>query len=169
MPRTPRRKTDTSDTENAPDRRGYPGVLAPDAGIAGIAAFTRAGFSDPGLVLNWTDIAGPDTAKLCIPLKLKDDVLTLKAEPAAAVFLQYETRQLTDRINTYLGRQIVRRLKFVQAPLMHREPPPPKRPEIPENVRPDDPVQAYQGPQTVRETLMALARARYTRPIMRRY
>lgn len=167
MPRKDSKNTET--TSDAPKRRGWVAPLAPDAGIAGVAAFSRAGFSDPRLVLNWPDIAGRDVARLCMPLKLKSGVLSLKAEPASAVFLQYETRTLVERINTYLGRPVVSRLKFIQSPLARREAPPPPRPKIPDEVRPDDPVLGYCGPERLKETLLALARARYTRTIIKRY
>lgn len=143
-------------------RRGRPAAVAPDATSAGHAAFDRAGFADARLVLDWTAIAGADIARLCVPRKLSDGVLTLKAEPGAAVFLRYETHRLVERINTYLGRDAVSRLKFVQAPLQHPAAPPPRR-QMPETLAEDDPAQKFAGPEALRDAVMALARARRSR------
>ena len=157
----------TGSKENEqPQRRGWVSALAPHATVAAQTAFTRAGFSDPTLVLRWEEIAGPETARLARPIRLSEGpnggVLTLKAEPGAALFLQHETRPLCERINGYLGRQAVTRLRFVQGPLVARPAPPVRRaPAGP--VSPADPVQKYYGPEGLREALRSLARARRSR------
>jgi hypothetical protein len=148
------------------DRRGRPETVATDAAGAGAAAFARAGFSDPRLVLNWAEIAGEKIAAISLPLRLSGGVLTLKAEPSAAFFLQYETRTLAGRINTYLGRPLVKRLKFVQGTLTPRPPLPPCRKAAGE-VTANDPVRRYRGPQALHEALVNLARTRHGRAIMR--
>ncbi|MGA7675496.1 MAG: DciA family protein [Rhizomicrobium sp.] len=149
--------------DEQPQRRNWVSALAPGAAVAAQAAFTRAGFSDPTLVLRWEEIAGPETARLARPIRLSEGpnggVLTLKAEPGAALFLQHETRPLCERINGYLGRQAVSRLRFVQGPLAARPAPPARRPP-PGSISPSDPVQKYQGPEGLRAALLDLARAR---------
>jgi hypothetical protein len=143
-------------------RRWYAGVGG-DANIVGRAAFARAGFADPTLVLRWTQIAGAQTARLARPVKLSDTgVLTLKAEPAAALFLQHESRVLAARINAYLGRVAVTKLRFVQGPLTTPPPLPPKRPAA---VEPPaaDPARRWHGPPGLGEALLNLARRRHTR------
>ena len=40
--------------------------------LAGRAAFARAGFSDPTLVLRWAEIAGPEIARIARPLKFSE-------------------------------------------------------------------------------------------------
>ncbi len=151
------------DRDEPPQRRNWVAPLAPDAAVAAQSAFLRAGFTDPTLVVHWTEIAGPETARLARPLRLSQGahggVLTLLAEPGAAVFLQHETRTLCERINTFLGRPAVARLKFVQGALTQRPEPPPRR-KVPEALSPSDPAQCYQGPDGVREALWRLARAR---------
>lgn len=154
------------DGDPASERRNRPGALAGDAAGVADAAFRRNGFTDPALVLHWKAIAGPDIARLCRPLKLSEGaqggVLTLLAEPAAAVFLQHESRILCAAINTYLGRPAVARLKFVPGVLSRRSPPPAGlKPAT--ALAPDDPVQAYRGPESLREALQRLARARHSR------
>jgi len=124
---------------------------------------TRAGFSDPTLVLRWEEIAGAETARLAQPLKLGEGpqggVLTLLAEPGAAVFLQHESRPLCERINAYLGRQAVTRLKFVTAPLAAR-PRPASHARAALTLPEADPAQAYTGPERLKEALLRLAKAR---------
>ena len=59
----------SKDNEQA-RRRGWVSALAPDAAVTAQTAFSRAGFSDPTLVLRWDEIVGPETARLARPLRL---------------------------------------------------------------------------------------------------
>jgi hypothetical protein len=144
-------------------RRNWAGAVGPDAAANANQAFARAGFRDPTLLLRWEEIAGPDVACLARPIKLSESasggVLTLKAEPGAALFLQHETRALCGRINDYLGRNAVARLRFVQAPLLPRQPKPAPR-KAAGALPPDDPATGFTGPEKVRESLLRLARMR---------
>lgn len=155
--------------EGQPLRRNWVSALAPDAAAAAQAAFARAGFLDPSLVLHWDEIAGAETARLARPLRLSEGpyggVLTLVAEPGAAVFLQHDSRALCDRINAFLGRPMIARLKFVQGNLTPRPEAPPPRPP-PEPLPDADPARDYSGPEGLREALLRLARARRSRTIM---
>ena len=159
----------TADDGQSPARRNWVSPLARDASAVGAAAFARAGFADPALVLRWEEIAGPETARLACPIHLSQGrlgaVLTLKAEPGAALFLQHESRALCERINAFLGRQAVTRLKFVQGALAPRPALPVRSPQ-PEPVPPSDPSGKYQGPEGLREALRKLARARRSRTNM---
>ncbi len=159
----------TAKDEQQPQRRNWISPLAPDATAVAHAAFARAGFTDPTLVLRWAEIAGPETARLAMPLRFSEGphggVLTLVAEPAAAVFLQHETRPLCERINAYLGRPAIARLRFVPGKVEPRPAPPSRRPPS-GPVPAADPAQKYQGPQGLRDALLNLARARRTRPNM---
>ena len=152
-----------------PQRRNWVLPLAPAATAAAQAAFARAGFPDPTLVLRWEEIAGPETARLARPIRFSQGpnggVLTRKAEPGAALFLQHETRPLCERINAYLGRPAVSRLRFVQGPLTRR-PVSHLRKAAPGVIPPADPVQKYHGPEGLGEALRNLARMRRSRPNM---
>lgn len=149
--------------EAPPPRRNRSEAVMRSAGFVGGAALARAGFSDPTLVLRWDEIAGPELARIARPLKWSEGAsggtLTLKAEPGAALFLQHETRALCERINTYLGRNAVSKLRFVQGPLppktIHR--PAPKRAVA---VPPNDPALSYKGRDSLKDALVNLARAR---------
>jgi len=151
VPTTRRNRTDPVSSSAAP--------LARDA-------FARAGFRDPTLVLHWTEIAGAEVARLCCPLKLSEGptggVLTLKAEPGAAVFLQHESQSLCQRINGYLGSAVIARLRFVQGPLAPR-PRSELRSRPAGEIKPHDPALAYKGPEKLSEVLLKLARRRATR------
>jgi hypothetical protein len=144
-----------------PHRRGWAKPVAGDATSAGRAAFSRAGFNDPTLVLRWTEIAGPEIARIARPLKFSEanGVLTLMAEPGAALFLGHDSRALAARINGYLGRNAVARIKFVQG--MLAAPPAPARPPKPSATPdPQDPVYRYRGPENLKLALQSLARWR---------
>jgi hypothetical protein len=130
-----------------------------------MAAFVRAGFRDPTLVLRWSEIAGPQVAGLAQPFRFSEGadggVLTLKAVPGAAVFLGHETRALCERINSYLGRPAVARLKFVQAALAARPGAPAIQPATSVHALPaGDPAQRYAGPEGLGQALLNLARSR---------
>ena len=149
--------------EAPPARRNWAAPVSRDAGAVANAALARAGFSDPTLILRWEEIAGAEVAALARPLKLTEGpqggVLTLKAEPGAAVSLQHETRALCQRINAFLGRPAIDRLRFVQGAITPR----PKRRKvrpIETSVPADDPAVRYQGRDAVKEALLRLAKAR---------
>lgn len=160
--RTTQQPQTNADAE--PVRRGRIDAVSSDSMSVGMAGFVRAGFSNPALVLRWRDIVGPEIARVTLPVKLSGGVLTLKAEPGAAVFLQYETRTLAARINDFLGKTAVTKLKFVQAPLAP-EPSQPLRRRYADHVSPDDPVARYGGTDDLRDALIRLARARRGRNV----
>jgi len=148
--------------ETQPSRRGRAAAVGGDAGGVAASAFSRMGFSDPALVLRWREIAGPDVARLCQPMRFSEGAgggtLTLKALPGAALFLGHETRALTARINQYLGRPAVARLKFVQGAFTPRRPAPVLRRPAAELAH--APTPAWRGPETLKTALLALARWR---------
>ena len=130
--------------------------------------FSRAGFSDPTLVLHWREIAGEETARIACPIRFADSaqggILTLKAEPGAALFLQHESPALINRVNAFLGRPAVAKLRFVQGPLSRPPTRPAKRASQQAHVSEADPAVGFKGQETVREALLKLARARRREP-----
>lgn len=148
-----------------PARRARAAPVGSDASHVGRAAFDRAGFPDPTLVLRWREIAGADVARIAQPLRLSrgagGGVLTLRADPAAALFLQHESRALCARINAYLGKHEIERLKFVPAEIA--APPDPPRRSYPQDPLPEDPVRGAAVPDRLKNALFALARARRAR------
>ena len=166
MARTPSQKQSGKDADEAAPRRGRAAAVARDAGAVGGTAFARAGFSDPSLVLHWREIAGPEIARIARPLKFSESasggVLTLLAEPGAALFLGHDSRALAERINAYLGRAAVTRVKFVQGALTPLSAPP-RLPRPAPAAKTDDPVHKYQGPEGLKNALQSLARWRAPR------
>ncbi|HEY4274379.1 MAG TPA: DUF721 domain-containing protein [Rhizomicrobium sp.] len=163
MARTPPPKQSDKTPAAAPVRRGRANMVGSDIRIAGGAAFARAGFTDPTLILRWAEIAGPEIARIARPLKFTEGAsggtLTLLAEPAAALFLGHDARTLCARINGYLGRDVVARVKFVQGALTVPKPAP--RPAAPgAAAAPNDPVHNYNGPEALKNALQSLARWR---------
>ena len=148
--------------DGPPPRRSRADAVGRDASIAARAAFIRAGFSDPTLVLRWNEIAGAETARIARPIKLSEGpsggVLTLRAEPAAALFLQHESRALCGRINAFLGRTAVSKLRIVQGSLTMPAMPPslPKAAEPPST----DPARTWHGPDRLGSALLKLASRR---------
>ena len=158
-----------SDKPSPPEPPRRNRAEAVDRGLGAIAAtaFERAGFRDPTLILRWAEIVGPEVARYTRPMKLSEGpsggVLTLKSEPGASVFLQHESRTLCERINTYLGRTAIARLRFVQGEIAVRAvpaPPPRAAAEAPAS----DPARGFQGPERLRDALVNLARVR-RRPV----
>ena len=157
MARTPEK------AQEAPQRHGRATPVGGDASMAGAAAFARAGFRDPSLVLRWNEIAGPEVARLAQPFKFTDSpsggILTLRTAPGAALFLGHEKRALCERINAYLGRPAVQQLKFSQGALLPKKPrQPPLKPAGP--LPPADPSRRYHGPEGLAKALQALAKRR---------
>jgi hypothetical protein len=150
--------------EEAP-RRNWAASIGRDAAGASAAAFVRAGFTDPALVLHWPDIAGAEVARIARPVRYcaRDGVLTLLAEPAAALFLGHESRALASRINAYLGRPAICRIKFSQGRLT-LPPAPPVPPRPAKSLKSSDPANAYKGPEAVKAALQSLARWRRAGP-----
>jgi hypothetical protein len=146
--------------EEAP-RRNWAASIARDAGSVGRAAFARAGFNDPAVVLHWLEIAGADVARIARPVRFssRDGILTLLAEPGAALFLGYESRALAARINAYLGADVVRKVKFVQGRLF-QAPPPTVSPRLAKSLNSSDPANSYRGPADLKAALQSLARWR---------
>ena len=110
-------KPNASQEVLASARRGRVTAAGDHALCHTAAALARAGFTDANLVLRWAEIAGTDVARIARPVKLQAGqtgaVLTLACDPGAIVFLQHETRGLIERLNRYLGRGHIARLKLV--------------------------------------------------------
>jgi hypothetical protein len=148
-----------------PQRRKGAAAIGSDAAQLARAAFERAGFAEPGLVLRWKEIVGADVARIAHPVRLAESasggVLTLRADPAASVFLQHESRTLCGRINDYLGRDAVRRLRFVPGEITP-QPQERRSPRVTSEAATDDPVRRFAGAEKLKPALLSLARTRRT-------
>lgn len=115
MRRTNKRSEPAANSGTA--RRGRAGPAGQDVLNHATAALQRAGFPDATLVLRWREIVGDDIARIAEPLKLTEGpegaVLSLRCDPGAAVFLQHQTRDLMERLATYLGPSRIARVRLV--------------------------------------------------------
>ena len=157
-----RKQPETGAEPNAQARRNRAVAVGLDVARLGSAGFERAGFADPTLVLRWNEIVGPEIARFAQPLRMTEGpsggVLTLKADPAASVFLQHESRALCSRINSYLGSPAVQRLRFVAGNMTPRLLK--SHGAAKSDSAPDDPACRFAGQERLRRALLALARAR---------
>lgn len=151
------------EAEVPPPRRNWPDAVGRDTSGIGKGVFAKAGFRDPVLVLRWNEIAGAEVARIAQPVRLAEGpsggVLTLKAEPGAALFLQHEGRILCERINRFLGVPAVAKLKIVQGPLGQRPAPGPRRRRA-GHLSANDPALGCRFPQALRDAVLRLAAAR---------
>ena len=131
MPIETMRNRNNKPAQEAPEnhpRRGRARPVGEDALGQAASVLGRSGFADPALVLRWADIAGPEVARVAAPLRMQEGpdgaTLILASEPAAAVFLQHETRALIDRLNGFFGRKRISRLRFLPAKIEAAAEPP---------------------------------------------
>jgi hypothetical protein len=76
------------------------------------------------LKAEWEAIIGPDWAVVTWPTALaRNGVLKLRAASAVALELQHRAPLLIERINLFLGRQVITRLALMQGPLPLAPPP----------------------------------------------
>lgn len=117
-----------------------------------LPAVTRPAFKTHGpaaaqLLADWAAIVGPGFAATTTPRRFAAGTLTLGCAGPAALELQHLSAQLMERINTYLGRALVQRLRFVQ----DTRPPPapprprPRRPPVAVDGLPDGPLRDALG------------------------
>jgi hypothetical protein len=98
-----------------------PGVLRP--------AYKRRSPAASQLMLDWEAIVGPSLAASTAPRKLFSGTLVIVCSGPVAMELQHLSDVVIARINGYLGRIAVTRLRFIQdispAPFPSRPPPRP--------------------------------------------
>jgi len=106
-------------------------------------AYAKQGFAARELVTRWAEIAGPDIAKYCEPLKMQwprpvegqpqePATLVLRVEGPMALEIQHTSDVILQRVNRFFGWSAVGRLALRQAPLTRHKrfaPPPPLDPK----------------------------------------
>ncbi len=104
-------------------------------------ALAAQGFAGSEILLRWNDIAGPDLAARCEPVKLawprgkaegrdrEPATLHVQVESAFALDLQMQSAVIVERINRYFGWRCVGAIKPKQGPPVRRKPQP-RKPEI---------------------------------------
>lgn len=112
--------TDTPKARNLTRRmRGFEaagGLLRDNIRKAG----ESRGFAVTQLLTHWPEIAGPDLAPLCRPVKVSyaqhgfGATLTLLAQGAAAPLVQMQLERLRDKVNAIYGYAAIARIRVTQ-------------------------------------------------------
>lgn len=63
----------------------------------------------------WPHIIGPAYGRRSEPKKISAGTLTISCDSVTAVELSYISANILERINTFMGRKMVERLRFVHA------------------------------------------------------
>lgn len=121
-------------------RPGYNPVKAVGSFVPALTrkAFEKYGFSTAVLLMEWERIVGAGLARATVPERLKwprgfetadagDDTsgarsgatLVLRVDPARALDIEYQARQIVERINVFFGYRAVAEVRLLQAPLEH--------------------------------------------------
>ena len=104
-------------------------------------AYAKQGFAARELVTRWAEIAGPEIAAHCEPLKMQwprpvegqpqePATLVLRVEGPMALEILHSSDVILQRVNRFFGWSAVGRLALRQAPLARRSPR--KRPAPPD-------------------------------------
>src|SRR5580700_8564552 len=108
-------------------------------------AYAKQGFAARELVTRWAEIAGPEIAVHCEPLKIQwprpvegqpqePATLVLRVEGPAALEIQHASDIVLQRVNRFFGWSAVGRLALRQAPLARRDRPQTPRAPDPKSV-----------------------------------
>ncbi len=87
-------------------------------------AFRRRSPLAARLIGDWETIVGPAIAAVTMPERCTGGVLTVACAGPIALELQHLAPKLIERINVHVGRALVSRLRFRQAPLSGSAPAP---------------------------------------------
>jgi hypothetical protein len=98
-----------------------------------VPALTRPAFRSHSaataqVMIDWPTIVGPALALVTQPKRLSDRTLTIACAGPVAMELQHLALELVTRINTHLGGQVVRSLRFIQVGSFPRPAAPPRPP-----------------------------------------
>jgi hypothetical protein len=137
----------------APVRRNNFGAKAVGSFLPALTtkAFQRYGFSTVALITDWPAIVGGELARCTSPERVRwrripeavgeEDVaettarsgatLVLRVDGAHALRVQYEARQIIERINAYFGYAAIAEVRLVQAPAPAPSLPPSRKPARP--------------------------------------
>src|SRR5436305_9277557 len=108
-------------------------------------AYAKQGFAARELVTRWAEIAGPEIAAYCEPLKIQwprpverqpqePATLVLRVEGPMALEIQHSSDVILQRVNRFFGWSAVGRLALRQAALARRNRPAPLPRPDPQSV-----------------------------------
>ncbi len=107
-----------------------------DQMVAPIAkpALKKFGFHEFHLFEHWPEIVGQQLAQDCVPVKLsrpshrqQGATLVVRVAGYRSLDVQYSIPQILDRLNRFLGRQAINRIKLIQGPVSLENGPLPRR------------------------------------------
>lgn len=86
-----------------------------------VPALTRPAFRKraPGgaqVMADWAEIVGPELSRTTVPRRISGSTLTLACTGPVALELQHLSEEVLARVNSHMGRIVVRRLRFIQDP-----------------------------------------------------
>ncbi|MEM6974188.1 MAG: DUF721 domain-containing protein [Pseudomonadota bacterium] len=103
--------------------RGFEHAAATIASPLAEAA-ARYGFAEPAVLLHWGEIAGPELAPLCRPVKVihgrardLSRTLLVACDGASAPIVEYRASEIIARVNAHYGYGAIARLKITQTGL----------------------------------------------------
>ena len=111
------------------------------------------------IMADWGTIVGPMLASVSAPRRLAAGTLTIACAGPVAMELQHYAMELISRINTHLGTQTVRALRFVQTTSVSPPAAQPPRPIPPEITAAAETAVATIPEGELRTALAALGRA----------
>lgn len=131
-----------------------PAIRAGDAATSILQkVFASRGFGSHQILTNWRAIVGDELAMFTAPEKLswtptpgshpteegQTAVLHLRVDGPMAIEVQHMAGQIIERVNGYLGGQIIQSLRILQAPLPRTKPVRPQQREVEANrAAPED-------------------------------
>ena len=126
----------------------------------------KYGLGESALIEQWAEIVGPRWAGVTMPVHLnrRSETLTVRVPGPVALELMHQEREVADRINTYCGRRLIKRLKLVQGPILRGR----RRPPLPRVLSPaeESRIAALAAPiadPDLRAALISLGRAMRSR------
>lgn len=122
-------------------------------------AFRTTGPATAQVLADWAAIVGPLLASVSAPRRLAAGTLTIACSGPVAMELQHYAVALIDRINTHLGSQTVKALRFVQSALPAPRPAEPPAPVPPAVIAAAESAVAGLPQGGLRQALEALGRA----------
>ena len=106
-----------TDADKAAERHPYgPRPIAALLPALTRTAFRRRSPAAARLLADWEAIVGPSLAAVTVPERCAAGTLSLACAGPLALELQHLAPKLIERINTHVGRQLVTRIRFRQAP-----------------------------------------------------
>jgi len=122
-------------------------------------AFRRRSPATAQILADWTSIVGPAIAAVTTPRRATSGTLTIACAGPIAMELQYLATELIARINTHLGSQVVRNLRFVQTTVAPVPMPPAAEPADPLELAAAEAAVASLPEGELRNALARLGRA----------